>query len=50
MEMPPWEVMAPENRRVVVEIGGNINGLPFPKREIMNLFFSEWAGDCIKTA
>jgi hypothetical protein len=31
MEMPPWEVMAPENRRVVVEIGGNINGLPLPE-------------------
>ncbi|NLG16068.1 MAG: hypothetical protein GX556_01915 [Fibrobacter sp.] len=31
MELPPWEVQAPENRRVVVEIGGNINGLPLPE-------------------
>ena len=30
-QMPPSEVMAPENRRVVVEIGGNINGLPLPE-------------------
>jgi hypothetical protein len=31
MKMPPWQVQCPENRRAVVEIGGNINGLPLPE-------------------
>lgn len=31
MLLPPWEVEQPESRRSVVEIGGNINGLPIPK-------------------
>lgn len=31
MQLPPWDVLAPENRRSVVEIGGNINGLPLPQ-------------------
>lgn len=31
MKLPPWEVKKPENRRSVVEIGGNINGLPLPR-------------------
>jgi hypothetical protein len=31
MEMPEWQVQCPENRRAVVEIGGNINGLPLPQ-------------------
>jgi hypothetical protein len=31
MQLPPWEVQCPENRRTVVEIGGNINGLPLPE-------------------
>ncbi|MDG5815641.1 hypothetical protein QA601_11160 [Chitinispirillales bacterium ANBcel5] len=31
MKLPPWEVKAPEDRRAVVEIGGNINGLPLPQ-------------------
>lgn len=31
MQLPPWEVKKPENRRSVVEIGGNINGLPVPE-------------------
>jgi hypothetical protein len=31
MELPPWEVQKPDNRRAVVEIGGNINGLPLPE-------------------
>ena len=30
MKLPPWQVARPENRRAVVEIGGNINGLPLP--------------------
>ena len=31
MSMPPWEVKASDNRRAVVEIGGNITGLPLPE-------------------
>ncbi|HEX3019047.1 MAG TPA: hypothetical protein VHP36_02040 [Chitinispirillaceae bacterium] len=31
MTLPCWEVEAPESRRSVVEIGGNINGLPLPQ-------------------
>ncbi|MDR0307294.1 MAG: hypothetical protein LBI42_10720 [Chitinispirillales bacterium] len=31
MSLPPWSVQSPENRRAVVEIGGNINGLPLPE-------------------
>lgn len=31
MQLPPWDVQLPENRRGVVEIGGNINGLPIPE-------------------
>ena len=31
MELPVWDVQAPDNRRAVVEIGGNINGLPLPE-------------------
>ncbi len=31
MKLPPWEVHCPEDRRAVVEIGGNINGLPLPE-------------------
>jgi hypothetical protein len=31
MPLPPWEVEAPGSRRAVVEIGGNINGLPLPE-------------------
>jgi len=31
MTLPPWEVQCPEDRRAVVEIGGNINGLPLPE-------------------
>jgi len=30
MKLPPWEVEQSESRRAVVEIGGNINGLPLP--------------------
>ncbi|MGA2506887.1 MAG: hypothetical protein ABSF80_05355 [Chitinispirillaceae bacterium] len=31
MQLPPWDVKAPENRTSVIEIGGNINGLPLPE-------------------
>jgi hypothetical protein len=31
MNLPAWDVKCPESRRAVVEIGGNINGLPIPE-------------------
>jgi hypothetical protein len=31
MPLPPWKVKNPGDRRTVVEIGGNINGLPLPE-------------------
>ncbi|MBD3315952.1 MAG: hypothetical protein GF344_09210 [Chitinivibrionales bacterium] len=31
MKLPPWQVKSPEDRTAVVEIGGNINGLPLPE-------------------
>jgi hypothetical protein len=31
MELPPWDVTRPDDRRTVIEIGGNINGLPLPE-------------------
>jgi hypothetical protein len=31
MQLPPWNVQATENRTAVIEIGGNINGLPLPE-------------------
>jgi hypothetical protein len=31
MKLPPWDVQSPGSRRAVVEIGGNINGLPLPE-------------------
>lgn len=31
MKLPSWEVKSPGDRRAVVEIGGNINGLPLPE-------------------
>lgn len=31
MQLPPWEVQTPDSRNAVVEIGGNINGLPLPE-------------------
>jgi hypothetical protein len=31
LKLPPWNVQASENRRAVVEIGGNICGLPLPE-------------------
>jgi hypothetical protein len=31
MTLPPWNVDPTDNRRAVVEIGGNINGLPLPE-------------------
>lgn len=31
MKLPPWNVRCPDDRRAVIEIGGNINGLPLPE-------------------
>jgi len=31
MKLPAWQVKGPGDRRAVVEIGGNINGLPLPE-------------------
>jgi hypothetical protein len=31
LKLPPWNVQASENRRAVIEIGGNISGLPLPE-------------------
>jgi hypothetical protein len=31
MKLPAWEIACPQDRRTVVEIGGNINGLPIPQ-------------------
>lgn len=31
MQLPPWDVVAPDVRTSVIEIGGNINGLPLPE-------------------
>jgi len=43
MQLPPWEVRCPENRRAVVEIGGNINGLPLPEEGYYEFVIS-WNG------
>jgi len=31
MDLPSWTIDSPEQRHTVVEIGGNISGLPLPK-------------------
>ena len=31
MQLPPWQVEVPAERTAVIEIGGNINGLPLPE-------------------
>ena len=31
MQLPPWDVADPDNRRAIIEIGGNINGLFLPE-------------------
>ena len=31
LHLPSWQIEAPDNRRDVVEIGGNIAGLPIPE-------------------
>lgn len=48
MKLPPWEVRRPENRRAVVEIGGNINGLPLPEEGYYE-FVVSWNGEEISS-
>ncbi len=48
MKLPPWEVKCPENRRAVVEIGGNINGLPLPEEGYYEFVIS-WNGSIISS-
>ncbi len=43
MPLPPWKVKGPESRRSVVEIGGNINGLPLPEQGYYE-FVVTWDG------
>ncbi len=43
MQLPPWSVGTPDNRRAVVEIGGNINGLPLPQQGDYE-FVLKWNG------
>ena len=43
MKLPAWQVRRPENRRDVVEIGGNINGLPLPEEGYYE-FLVSWNG------
>jgi hypothetical protein len=31
MQLPSWQIALPDSRRSVVEIGGNISGLPLPE-------------------
>ena len=43
MKLPPGQVRRPKNRRDVVEIGGNINGLPLPEEGYYE-FLVSWNG------
>ena len=43
MKLPPWKIQCPEHRRAVVEIGGNINGLPLPREGVYE-FRIRWNG------
>ena len=43
MELPQWQVECPENRHSVVEIGGNISGLPLPEEGEYE-FIVNWNG------
>ncbi len=48
MQLPPWEVKSSEERTAVIEIGGNINGLPLPE-EGQYEFVLLWNGSEIAT-
>ena len=43
LKLPPWNVEPAENRRAVIEIGGNINGLPLPEEGYYE-FVVQWNG------
>jgi hypothetical protein len=43
MTLPPWDVDPADNRRSVIEIGGNINGLPLPEEGFYE-FVVNWDG------
>jgi hypothetical protein len=43
LKLPPWNVEPAENRRAVIEIGGNINGLPLPEEGFYE-FVVQWDG------
>jgi hypothetical protein len=43
MQLPPWDVEPSDSRRSVVEIGGNINGLPIPQEGVYE-FVLLWEG------
>ena len=44
MELPSWNIDTPDNRRAVVEIGGNISGLPLPNEGTYE-FVVSWNGN-----
>jgi hypothetical protein len=48
LNLPPWHVEPADNRRAVVEIGGNINGLPLPEEGTYE-FVILWNGAEIST-
>jgi hypothetical protein len=48
MNLPPWDVKCPDSRRAVVEIGGNINGLPLPEEGYYE-FAVLWDGEEISS-
>ena len=43
LKLPPWNVEPADNRRAVIEIGGNINGLPLPEEGFYE-FVVTWNG------
>lgn len=48
LELPEWDVEKPDDRGKVVEIGGNINGLPLPEQGDYE-FVVSWDGVEIAT-
>lgn len=48
MDIPEWDVEKPDDRGKIVEIGGNINGLPLPEEGYYE-FVVSWDGMEIAT-
>ena len=48
LKLPPWNVEPADNRRAVIEIGGNINGLPLPEEGYYE-FVVQWNGTDISS-